>query len=175
MLLLLRTHLAAAANCRVGGELVRRLLGAAAGYLQQARVPEISDVLFGLSSLVGPQFEQWLGQALSAVPEVSLVGEVRRPWGKKPLGSVGQASARPLGTCRAQDKQRIFAGIQGYMPGGQRFEVTRKSVTDTVYDFSDLCRRNRRSQEAAITTLLSNINLGEGLPPPPPPSSPSPL
>lgn len=113
-----------------GQRIVRVLLADVAGVQTASRVPDVCSALsmllkFGASAALG-----WFVEAVSAVPDAAA-----RPADKEAL--VGAAAALASGPSNITDAK---ANVRAF--------------SRTVDEFSDICRRNRRAQQAALQALL---------------------
>jgi transportin-3 len=109
--------------------LVRLLLGGVAGAVPASRLADIRSVLFEILNVGGITGFEWVVKAVEAVPREAATVEEKR---------------RFLASC--QD-----VAMQG---GGASFDDLGGRLLEAVDEFSDVCRRNRRSSQAAQRAFL---------------------
>lgn len=109
--------------------LVRLLLGGVAGAVPAARLADIRSVLFEILNVGGITGFEWVVKVVEAVP--------------------GEAAT-------VEEKRRFLAPCQdvAMQGGGASFDDLGGSLLEAVDEFSDVCRRNRRSSQAAQRAFL---------------------
>ncbi|KAK9827594.1 hypothetical protein WJX81_001986 [Elliptochloris bilobata] len=106
--------------------LVRLLVAGAVGALPAGRTGNIADVLFSVLKATQQQGVQWLADAVGAIPDES---------------------------APAADRKALLVAASATAAHGQAADSS-KSLEDAVEDLSELVRRSRRAQEAALRALL---------------------
>ncbi|CAG9460545.1 unnamed protein product [Pedinophyceae sp. YPF-701] len=115
----------------VGPQLALAVLAGVCGALPAARVHELSEVLLALLRVQGGRAAGWVGQCVGVVPEVVMTAGDKERF----LEACG-AAVRSASSSTRETMQQL-----------------REYLADACADVADLCRRNRRMQDAALMAL----------------------
>lgn len=112
----------------VGEALLRQLLAGVAGAVPEYRVAEITDVLAALSTLCHEHICGWAQAVIARTPDA---------------------------VAQAKDKEALFAAFKVCADAAAQGapETPGRQLYLALVEFKDLCRRNRRSRDAALKAL----------------------